>query len=348
MPIEFDAPLLPDAPYTDFLSNHANRLSSVYFSLFDEQVPDARPRSITLKPETLIDHLSKIASTSKFALLNSRFHLQEVYEAPDRIIRLLSSLREAGQLDGLFFADGYLLRALSDRAPSLTRELEAVPSVNCMLDTAPRIRAWLQLVSATNFKQPARLVLDRSLNRRPTKMRELGKLFPGRRLVLLTNEGCLQNCPFKLTHNALMSVSSQGLASNDTFSINRDLGCLRQFSDQPWLLFSSPYIRPEDLVYLEDINPVIKVCGRTRGPAFLRRALESYMNGRFQGNLLELLDTPEALSHMLHVDNASLPEDFYDMLADCDHDCDNCGICQDLERRFVIRKEPKPDLNPVG
>lgn len=340
MAIQFDAPFLPDEDYTDFLAAHAPRLSAVYFSLFDELVPDARPQSLALDAETLANHLGKIPGPSKFALLNSRFHLTQTYRAPDRVVSLLRHLHEAGQLDGILFADGYLLRSLSDRDPELAARLEAVPSVNCLLDTAPRIRAWLQLVSSTHYRQPTRLLLDRSLNHKPTKIRQLSKTFPSRRLVLLANEGCLQNCPYKPAHDALMAATAQGLAPDDTFAVSRDLGCLRQFGEQPWLLFSSPYLRPEDLTHLADVEPVIKICGRTRGPAFLTRALSAYMEGRFEGNLLELLDTPEALAHLLHIDNSALPEDFYGMLAECDHDCDNCGICQELERRFVVRKEP--------
>ena len=153
---------------------------------------------------------------------------------------------------------------------------------------------------------------------------------PEIKLTLLANEGCLDRCPFKLAHDAQIAFANTGCIANETRATNQEHGCIRELGAQPAKLFKSPFIRPEDLQQYEGMVEVIKLCGRTLGPAFLQRVVRGYAERRYAGNLLELMDTMEWLAKRLYVANEELPADFWNRLTSCDKNCHNCSYCREL------------------
>ena len=340
---QLDVPFLPDPHYVEFLADLQPALHSVHFSLFLDNIPDGRHRPGTT-PEfaDLAAALTQLPGPKKYALLNSRFHHPRLYSdkaALHGIITALDTLLTAGTLHGITIVDFYLLQALSDASPETCGQLEAVPGVNCMLDSFARIQAYCQAVANTAFKAPAKLNLDRSLNRNLPELAEISqqcrRYFPGVKLTLLANEGCLDRCPFKLTHDAQIAFANTGLAANETHTTNQELGCIRELTAHPEELFKSPFIRPEDLHRYEGMVEVIKLCGRTLGPAFLQRVVRAYANRRYEGNLLDLMDTMEWLTRRLHVANEELPADFFARLTDCDKNCRACSYCRELQDKVA-------------
>ncbi|MGV1099464.1 hypothetical protein ACUUL3_08640 [Thiovibrio sp. JS02] len=348
-----DVPFLPDPAYVRFLNARRHTLYSVHFSLFLPEIPDGRhrPREGAGFPE-LAAALKELKGPKKYALLNSRFHHPRLYGDREMLRTLLMSLERLladGNLDGITIVDFYLLQALSDLAPEVAAQLEAVPGVNCMLDALDRIVSCCDAIDRSHFKLPTKLNLDRSLNRRPDALKEMAsqcrRHYPGIRLTLLANEGCLCHCPFKFSHDAQIAFANLGLAANETFAANRDLGCIRVLSESPEQLFKSPFIRPEDQSQYEGVVDVLKLCGRTLGPAFLMRAVEAYANGCYDGNLLDLLDTLEWLAPKLFIDNAGLPADFFRRLTNCDRQCARCDYCKQLLSRHSRKLPPSlPDF----
>lgn len=333
-----DVPFLPDPDYVEFLAEFQPALYSVHFSLFLDNIPDGRHRPGTVpKFADLAAGLARLPGPKKYGLLNSRFHHPSLYSdkaALQKIIKTLDTLLAAGTLHGITIVDFYLLQALSDTCPEVAAQLEAVPGVNCMLDSFAKIQACLSAIAETGFKPPTKLNLDRSLNRNlpelATISQQCRRHFPGVKLTLLANEGCLDRCPFKLTHDAQIAFANTGLIANETHTANQELGCIRELTVHPAELFKSPFIRPEDLEHYEGMVEVIKLCGRTLGPGFLQRVVRAYAARRYAGNLLELMDTMEWLAKRLHVANAELPGDFLDRLSSCDRNCQACSYCWEL------------------
>ena len=333
-----DVPFLPDPDYVEFLATLQPSLHSVHFSLFLDNIPDGRYRSGN-SPDFagLACALARLPGPKKYGLLNSRFHHPRLYgdkAALQKITKALDTLLTAGTLHGIIFVDFYLLQALSDTSPEVASQLEAVPGVNCMLDSFAKVQAALGAIADTGFKPPAKLNLDRALNRSLADLKEISlacrKHLPGVRLTLLANEGCLDRCPFKLTHDAQIAMANTSLAANQTHAANRELGCIRELTAHPARLFKSPFIRPEDLHHYEGVVEVIKLCGRTLGSAFLQRVVRAYANRSYEGNLLNLMDTMEWLAKRLHVANEGLPADFFAKLASCGKNCRNCSYCREL------------------
>ncbi len=342
----FDVPFVSDDNYLDFLIEIKHDLDSVHFSLphggrldnrvlFDSQVSGPQ----------VFDQLARLQGPRKYGLMNSRFYTPALLTDSDNvrpIVRSLEQCLEHGVIDGIVYCDHYLLQRLSDVAPSVAAELEAVPGVNTMLDSYGKIEAQLSYIGETRFKQPGKILLDRSLNRDLDHLASVAlkvhQQFRGLKIEVLANEGCLPYCPFKLSHDSYIALANME-GPDSTYDLNCELGCMRLLDEQPHRILQSPFIRPEDIdLYLYHID-AIKLCGRTLGPQFLKRIISAYRERSYDGNLLDLLDAMQWLAEKLYVDNTMLSFDFANMLSSCDSRCDHCGFCRQL---FDVVTRPLP------
>ncbi len=332
-----NVPFLPEERYVDFLIECADDLDSVHFSLLQSRALDSR---IQIDPtgaqEEIIRGLGRLQGPRKYLLLNSRFYTPKLLTDTRNIKPIIQTLEQflsKGVIHGIVYCDHYLLQLLADEAPSIAAELEAVPSINTMLDSRGRIEAQLAYISETGFKMPGKIILDRSLNR---DLDELAKIalqihqyYPGMKIEVLANEGCLPYCPYKLSHDSYIALANMG-GQDPTHALNCDIGCVRLLDEHPYRLLQSPFIRPEDIdLYLYHVD-TIKLCGRTLGPNFLMNAITAYRARRYDGNLLDLMDAMSWLTDRLYVDNKSLSFDFANMLSQCDNRCEHCGFCKEL------------------
>ena len=339
--MQFNVPFIPDAAYTDDLSRLGEALYAIHFSLYHPVVADARIQFQSLDMQRLIDGLQKIQGARKYLLANGRFQTPEKYRTGDGLsllIKCLEQLKGAGVLDGIIFSDGYFVNALSMAAPKLAAQLEAIPSINFMLDSPAKCDAVLAMVAQSGFQLPQKITLDRALNRHPKALRDLAdhirSQYGPMQVELLANEGCLNHCVFRATHEAMIAAVNAGIAM-DTFGLNRDLGCVHTLSEKPYRILASPFIRPEDVSCYTDVADVIKICGRTLGRDFLRRAVAAYAAGHYDGNLFDLLDAAHWMGQHWDLPNSRLPADLLDRLTRCDQNCTACSGCRDLFGQYA-------------
>lgn len=333
----FNVPFLPEPSYVDFLTTVEEHIDSVHFSLLDGQRLDSRIRLENLGLNVqLMTGLARLEKTKKYVLLNSRFYAPSLLrerEELESVVTSLDTFVDRGLLDGIIYCDHYLLQRLSDAAPGLAASLEALPGANSMLDSYAKVENRLNYIGETRFKLPAKILLDRSLNRDIDTLaflvRQIRQQMPDIGIELLANEGCLLHCPFKLSHDAYIAQANIG-GGDSTFQFNRELGCIRVLDREPHRILQSPFIRPEDMeLYLYHVD-TIKLCGRTLGVDFLKPLVSAYIARRHEGNLLELLDAVHWMAGRLHVDNSLLSFDFANMLSMCDGRCGGCGFCREL------------------
>lgn len=338
--MKLSVPFIADDTYIDFLVENKPLLSSVYFALQAGPTLDARVRSGSLDFNFLKKHLSRLGKIKTYCLFNTRFIAPNQYfdaRFLNQILDRLQALDSVGGLSGIVFSDMYLLTALSKTGHKQVKSLEAVPGINMMLDNAPKAFSLLAAIRETCFKLPGKLVLDRSLNRDFKALEKtvsaIRQAYPDVGIELMANEGCLSHCPFKLTHDAQISLSNTKLVPEMTHRINQKHGCHNFFHHHPHLFFSSPFIRPEDLTAYVHLADTVKISGRTLGSRFLIQALYAYIHESFDGNLLELMDATRFLAEFYRVENKQLGPDFLNTLAGCNHLCVNCTQCRDLFNR---------------
>lgn len=345
--LPLDVPFVPDGDYPQFLADRRDALASVHFSLHHPDMADARQIMERRDLTVIISGLRPLGDIPKYVLMNARLHAPDKYFSAthlDATARLLARLADEAGLAGLVFADPYYLQALSDAHPDLADRLEAVPSVNAMLDSPNRAFAMLDMIDATAFRQPGRLVLDRALNRDMQRLTEMStrlkNALPTMKLHLIANEGCLYHCPYKPAHDAHVALVNEDLCGERTFAINRDFGCVRRMLSEPGTILSSPFIRPEDTRHYEGLVDGIKLCGRNRGVEFLKRAMTAYLEGKYSGNLLDLMDAMGDLADHMTVPNERLPNDFLERVTECGKECSACGWCAALSKKVMARVDP--------
>lgn len=332
-----DVPFLPEEAYIAFLNSSSSHIDSVHFSLPGAQRMDSRAHSNAVETVTaLAGLLDQTAIPKRYALLNSRFYGPALLTDKAELRSLISALTicaERKVVSGIIYCDHYLLQCLSNEAPDLAAELEAVPGINTMLDSQSKIDAHLAYIAETHFRPPTRIVLDRALNRNLGKLTEIARWsregLPDLKLELVGNEGCLPHCPYRSSHDAYIALDNLE-GKHCSQRINSALGCRQLLKRQPYRILQSPFIRPEDVdSYLYDVD-IIKISGRNLSSADLQQIITAYISRSWKGNLLELLDSAHWLAAELHVDNSGLSFDFANMLSVCNNRCETCRFCMEL------------------
>jgi hypothetical protein len=330
----FSIPFIPTRTFAEAVAARRSAVHSMYVALGEHTGLDARLTLTRWDVDRLVETLSMVKGIRVYALINGRWIPPQRYLDPKALNPLCSTLdRLITEVDlaGLVFADLYFLSSLGAASGDIAKHLEAVPSVNFMLDAAPKIESVIAAIARTPFRRPRRLVLDRSLNRDMIALErvslEIRSRYPGMAVGLIANEGCLFHCPFKGAHDALIAMAQQAPPGDLLHRLNRDLGCMAHLEHQPADLLKSPFIRPEDAAAYAPSAQFIKLCGRTLGEAFVIATLDAYISGRFHGNLLDILDAPAALRDRLVIPNHQIPEAFHDTVTHCDKACAACGYC---------------------
>ena len=349
--MRLDIPFISDPAYVDLLLKNEQRIHSFHFALPEIPAYDARTfRAATIDRAAMIQGLNAFPHQKKHILLNGRFQHPDRYFKGEELTALIEALEfwtdEVG-VDGIILADMYLLTTLSREAPGLARTLQAIPSVNCMIDTGDKGMSFLELIESTGFRMPDMLILDRSLNRKPDALdhtvRTLKQYAPQTRIALLANEGCLYQCPFKQAHNSQTSLANTGLVRENIYTISRERGCIPYFLEHPQAILKSPFIRPEDQDSYARSADIIKVCGRNMGPEFLLRTVSAYLNKSFHGNLLSLLDATDWMTEHYDLPNKDFPDTFLETVTTCSKNCTACRYCHDLFATIS-----RPTLGTIG
>lgn len=179
------------------------------------------------------------------------------------------------------------------------------------------------------------LILDRNINRDLDTIRAI-KDKTRREIQLLANEACVQECSNRVQHlNHLSHQQSAGTACL--------LPCLREHEQDHATVIKAPIIRPEDLHHYEGLIGSVKLASRITGDQRLDLTLRAYTSGQFNGNLFDILESPGLDSYIgmmrqrdhqnPYFDNASIPQDFWEHVTQCDKLCRGCTYCDEIAQR---------------
>ncbi len=248
----------------------------------------------------------------------------------ERYDRYLRDLERAG-VDGIVAADPIILELAAEYFDRVT--------VSCLafVNDPEKAEHYEDVATA--------ITLDTSHNRRFETLEALSRL--GMELKVIVNEGCLLDCPYRPFHFNLFSH----LYGPDEVSVYDDYYYRRCIADRlrhPELIIKSPWIRPEDLEHYEPYVDAFKISGRSHQVRWIVKVVNAYLEGRWDGNLLDLLDCPRELRDYFYLDNRAL-DGAIERWKECDHRCHECGFCRELaERALRVREFRCPKAATAG
>ncbi len=278
--------------------------------------------------------------------------------------RDLVRLREMGvRLDLLFNAACYGGRAISEWLENQVRSvldyLEAgVGGADIVTTTSPfvartvkryfpnvEVRASVNMrIGTIKGMQYLADVFDsyhvqREYNRDVAYLRELKAWADGagKRLIMLVNSGCMIHCSGQSFHDNMVAHEAEIDECRNVTDWNAHT-CWRFLQDPAnrVSVLQNTWVRPEDLHHYEGLFEVVKLA--TRMHARPRAVIDAYVNRRFRGNLLDLMEPGfgPAFAPAI-IDNTRFPEDWFERTSTCDRRCHDCDYCAGVLERVLVR-----------
>jgi hypothetical protein len=94
-------------------------------------------------------------------------------------------------------------------------------------------------------------------------------------------------------------------------------------------LLRANWIRPEDVKYYNNICSLIKLS--TRHHNNIKMILDSYINEKYIGNILDILDSKvTGLVDNIAILNEKIPDDFFKYVSTCNRQCHICNYCMEI------------------
>lgn len=158
----------------------------------------------------------------------------------------------------------------------------------------------------------------------------------GKKLCLLANSGCLRFCPGQTFHDNLIAHCAEAERRVHLPDWNPHVCWNVYRTPENFVeILKATWVRPEDLHRYEGLVDVVKLA--TRQHANPRMVVGAYAEGRFCGNLLDLLEPGFSPAFAPHViDNAAFPSDWAERIARCPGDCDSCAYCRQVLARVLL------------
>jgi hypothetical protein len=84
-----------------------------------------------------------------------------------------------------------------------------------------------------------------------------------------------------------------------------------------------------------DCIDIIKLSGKVRPFNYLETSFNAYKSGKYDRNLLDLLDSVSIFNEKYYMFNDQFPKNFFDYTNNCDKNCQTCKYCYQLD--IVVR-----------
>ena len=163
-----------------------------------------------------------------------------------------------------------------------------------------------------------------------------------KKIHLLVNSGCLFSCSGQIFHDNTVAHEQTIAEYNNKNEFNPSLcwNFLKKPENYIYLLRNT-WVRPEDIHNYEGLFKSVKLA--TRATARPLAVIDSYIAGKYYGNLLDLLEP----NHTATLDgqyfrNSKFPLDWFEKTSECGRNCSNCDYCNDVINQVLT---PIPDIS---
>ena len=279
--IKFEVPFNGDG---DLISRYADvkeRIAMVYGKA-EDGYPQGRKTGKS-KPITLESIFEQVEVVRKWGvkfnyIINGTSHSNREFNKEYRVkfVEFVKNLASHG-VEVVTIGNPYLLEVLANEVP----DIEVFASVLLEVDCLTRFKAISKL-------GPKYVCLSKTLLKNFKALESIGKFCVAKvEPILLSNDPCLHHCAFTNYHNDILSHMTGDGVYCDSYC---RLQCTRAFVHNRRNFVSASFIRPEDLgVYLDLGFRIFKLCDRKQSTEWIMRALQAYIEGRYEGNLADIM-----------------------------------------------------------
>lgn len=181
--------------------------------------------------------------------------------------------------------------------------------------------------------------MKREYNRDRKKINELKNWCDKnqKKLFLLANSGCLNNCSARQFHDNLVAHESEIREMDNALQFR---GICREHLEkeekQSHVIRDTNFIRPEDISVYDQWFTAAKLATRvSQNPV---RILEAYVNRSFSGNILELLEPNHSdILYPTILENKKIPDEFNAKVMTCNKECYKCNYCKEIYNKALVR-----------
>ena len=159
----------------------------------------------------------------------------------------------------------------------------------------------------------------------------------GKKLFMLANSGCLNNCSAHIFHDNLVAHENEIMASDNAYLFEGVCRSYLKLHPENFLK-NTGFIRPEDLHLVENYFDGIKLATRvSKNPSLI---LNAYVSRSFSG-LLPSLTEPDhsGLFYPFVIENKKLPGEYGRKVLTCAKNCENCNYCVTVVKNATVRLE---------
>lgn len=242
------------------------------------------------------------------------------------VCSIVAHLKERAGLDVVTTMSPIIASTIKEHFP----EIDVRASVNMRLGTVQAFNYVAEIFDS--------FCMQREFNR------DLGRIAGlkawcnehNKNLYMLANSGCLNFCAFQTFHDNLVSHEEEVGATINIESSSPSF-CWQFYGDScHWPAFlQNSWVRPEDVERYAPYFSVMKLA--TRMHANPRRVIQAYCEGRYEGNLPDLLEPGHGpVFNPYIVDNSRFPEDWFDRITACDKNCYKCNYCASVMKQVFV------------
>ena len=248
----------------------------------------------------------------------------------NRVASVLDYLKEHGcEADIITTASPYIAHVVQKNYP----DIEVRASVNMRIGTIKGMEYMAHLFDS--------FYIQRDYNRDFERIKRLKAWADdnNKSLYLLANSGCMRFCSGQTFHDNMVAHNSgiENCLNLTGFSPHACWNFLKK--KENWVsILQNTWIRPEDICHYEPYFSTIKLATRMhRLPALV---IDSYVRGRYFGNLLDLFEPgfgPLLAPYV--IDNSRFPADWFTHTAACNKNCETCSYCSKVLKQVLICTE---------
>jgi len=245
------------------------------------------------------------------------------------LISVIKRLKEVAGLDVVTTTSLMVARIVKENFP----DVEVRASVNMRIGTIKGMEYISDLFDS--------FYIQREYNRDPGKIKEMKEWADKNKkgLFILVNSGCLNFCSGQVFHDNLVAHEKEIAEMNNIAGWNPAVCWNFYKRKENWVVFlQNSWIRPEDIYHYNSYFSMAKLA--TRMHSNPRKVVQAYAEGKFRGNLLDLLEPGHtSLFYPYIIDNSRFPSDWFEKTTNCNKSCHRCTYCSEVLEKVLIKMD---------